>query len=71
MGNAWKNIERVDQTQIFLLPNIHGKPNGKNQAEGKMREKVKQANSQNLGKEKLASSKLSTKTLECISYLLL
>jgi hypothetical protein len=52
--------ERVDQTQIFLFPNIHGKPDGKNQEERKMRKKVKQANSQNLGKEKLASCKLST-----------
>jgi hypothetical protein len=42
-----------------LFPNIHGKPDGKNQAEGNMRKKVKQANSQNLGKEKLASCKLS------------
>jgi hypothetical protein len=32
--------ERVDQTQIFLFPNIHGKPDGKNQEERKMRKKV-------------------------------
>jgi hypothetical protein len=29
--------ERVDQTLIFMLPNIHGKPNGKNQEERKAR----------------------------------
>jgi hypothetical protein len=33
--------ERDDQTQIFLLLNIHGKINGKNQEEGKIKEKVK------------------------------
>jgi len=39
---------------------MHGKPDEKNQVERKMREKVKHDNSQNLGKEKLASCKLST-----------
>jgi hypothetical protein len=50
-----------------MFPNIHGKPDGKNQEERKMRKKVKQANSQNLGKTKLASCKLFTaaKTLDC------
>jgi hypothetical protein len=50
-----------------LFPNIHGKPDGKNQEERNMRKKFKQANSQNLGKEKLASCKLSTaaKTPDC------
>jgi hypothetical protein len=41
-----------------LLPNIHGKTNGNNKAEGKMRNKVKHVNSQNLEKEKLASNKI-------------
>jgi hypothetical protein len=39
------------------LPNIYGKLDGNNQVEGNMRGKVKQTNSQNLGKEKLASNK--------------
>jgi len=52
--------ERADQTQIFLLQNIHGKHDGEIQEKIKMRKKVKQINSQNPGKEKLASCKLST-----------
>jgi len=59
--------KRVEWTQTFLFPNIYRKINGKNQAERKLRNKVKETNSQNLGKEKLASCKLSTaaKTLDC------
>ena len=58
--------ERSYRTHIFMLPNIHGKPNGNNQEERNMRKKVKQDNSQNLGKEKLVSCELSTaaKTLD-------
>jgi len=42
-----------------FLQNIHGKNDGKNQYGRKIRKKVKQANSQNLGMTKLASCKLS------------
>jgi len=33
--------KRDEKNQIFSFPNIHGKPYGNNQIEGKMREKVK------------------------------
>jgi hypothetical protein len=62
-----------------MFPNIHGKPDGKNQEKRNMRKKVKQAISQNIGQEKLSSCELftTTKTLdyqqhfECLSHLLL
>jgi hypothetical protein len=29
MKNEWKNLKKVGQTYILLLPNIHGKIDGK------------------------------------------
>jgi len=42
------------------FPNIHGRPDGKNQEEINMRRKFKQDNSHNLGKTKLSSRELFT-----------
>jgi hypothetical protein len=57
---------RIQRKRLFMrprsscFPNIHGRPDGKNQEERNMRKKFKQANSHNLGKTKLSSCKLFT-----------
>jgi len=61
-----------------MFPKIHGQFDGKSQVERKMKKKVKQVDSQNIGMKNLLlgntpplQKTLNYQSLECLSHLLL